>query len=169
MRRFFCERAECRRQTFVEQVPDLKRTVPSPSVGLQQWIRSIATFLGGRPGQRLCQSLHFPSSDSSTISAKWRLCLEKNNVVLEAKCTNKSLLGSWQSTTCSAGASYIVKKGDKVLPGFDGMCAVHEHGVLTAKTCPAGKERGKKLTSQASDGVIDRAAGFECDGAGKYL
>ncbi|QIB42681.1 hypothetical protein [Streptomyces aureoverticillatus] len=57
VRRFFCERAECRRRTFVEQVPDLSERYRRHSVGLRQWMRSIATFLGGRPGQRLCQAL----------------------------------------------------------------------------------------------------------------
>ncbi|MEV8038947.1 transposase family protein [Streptomyces sp. NPDC086182] len=53
VRRFFCERAECRRRTFVEQVPDLSERYRRHSVGLRQWTRAIATFLGGRPGQRL--------------------------------------------------------------------------------------------------------------------
>ncbi|MDQ8708093.1 ISL3 family transposase [Streptomyces sp. LHD-70] len=61
VRRFFCERAECRRRTFVEQVPDLSERHRRHSVGLRQWMRSIATFLGGRPGQRLCQTLQFPT------------------------------------------------------------------------------------------------------------
>ncbi|MFE2423446.1 ISL3 family transposase [Streptomyces hokutonensis] len=61
VRRFFCEWAGCRRRTFVEQVPDLSERYRRHSVGLRQWTRAVATFLGGRPGQRLCQTLQFPA------------------------------------------------------------------------------------------------------------
>lgn len=62
VRRFFCERVSCRRRTFVEQVPDLSERYRRHSVGLRRWMRVIATFLGGRPGERLCRTLQFPTS-----------------------------------------------------------------------------------------------------------
>lgn len=61
VRRFFCDRASCRRRTFVEQVPDLSERYRRHSVGLRRWMRSIATFLGGRPGERLCRVLQLPT------------------------------------------------------------------------------------------------------------
>lgn len=61
VRRFFCERAGCRRRTFAEQVPDLSERYRRHSVGLRRWMRAIATFLGGRPGQRLCRTLQLPT------------------------------------------------------------------------------------------------------------
>ncbi|WP_406336773.1 transposase family protein [Streptomyces sp. NBC_00203] len=61
VRRFFCERASCGRRTFVEQVPDLSERYRCHSVGLRRWMEPIATFLGGRPGERLCQVLLLPT------------------------------------------------------------------------------------------------------------
>ncbi|MFE0100498.1 transposase [Streptomyces sp. NPDC059009] len=61
VRRFFCERAGCRRRTFVEQVPDLSERYRRHSIGLRQWMRSITTFVGGRLGKRLCQILQLPT------------------------------------------------------------------------------------------------------------
>lgn len=49
VRRFFCERRTYNRRTFVEQVPDLTHQQRRHSVGLRRWMRTIATFLGGRP------------------------------------------------------------------------------------------------------------------------
>ncbi|MFE9574738.1 ISL3 family transposase [Streptomyces sp. NPDC006692] len=61
VRRFFCERASCRRRTFVEQVSDLSERYRRHSVGLRRWMQAIATFLGGRPGERLCQVPQLPT------------------------------------------------------------------------------------------------------------
>ncbi|WP_327358066.1 ISL3 family transposase [Streptomyces sp. NBC_01304] len=61
VRRFFCERASCQRRTFVEQVPDLSERYRRNSVGLRRWMETIATFLGGRPGERLCRVLQLPA------------------------------------------------------------------------------------------------------------
>ncbi|KOU48264.1 ISL3 family transposase [Streptomyces sp. WM6378] len=61
VRRFFCERASCRRRTFVEQVPDLSERYRRQAVGLRLWMQTIATFLGGRPGERLCRTLQIPT------------------------------------------------------------------------------------------------------------
>ncbi|WP_159104090.1 ISL3 family transposase [Streptomyces sp. CdTB01] len=68
VRRFFCEQAGCRRRTFVEQVPDLSERYRRHSVGLRQWMRAIATFLGGRPGQRLCHILQLPTGRTHLLS-----------------------------------------------------------------------------------------------------
>uniref|UniRef100_A0AAU3HNU4 ISL3 family transposase n=1 Tax=Streptomyces sp. NBC_01393 TaxID=2903851 RepID=A0AAU3HNU4_9ACTN len=61
VRRFFCERRTCNRRTFAEQVPDLTERQRRHSVGLRRWMRTIATFLGGRPGERLCRTLQLPA------------------------------------------------------------------------------------------------------------
>ncbi|MDX2916393.1 ISL3 family transposase, partial [Streptomyces griseiscabiei] len=61
VRRFFCDRPECRRRTFVEQVSELSERYRRHSVGLRRWMQAIATFLGGRPGERLCQALQLPT------------------------------------------------------------------------------------------------------------
>ncbi|MFG2732733.1 ISL3 family transposase [Streptomyces canus] len=61
VRRFFCERASCRRRTFVKQVADLSERYRRHSVGLRRWTLAIATFLGGRPGERLCQAPQLPT------------------------------------------------------------------------------------------------------------
>ncbi|MFF5931559.1 ISL3 family transposase [Streptomyces hydrogenans] len=57
VRRFFCDRARCRRTTFVEQVPGLSQRYVRASVGLKQWLRAVAAELGGRAGERLCHKL----------------------------------------------------------------------------------------------------------------
>lgn len=55
--RRFCDRAQCRRTTFVEQVPGLSERHVRSSIGLKQWLRAVATELGGRAGERLCHKL----------------------------------------------------------------------------------------------------------------
>ncbi|WP_328760303.1 ISL3 family transposase [Streptomyces sp. NBC_00271] len=60
VRRFFCEQRTCSRRTFAEQVPDLTERQRRHSVGLRRWMRTIATFQGGRPGERLCRTLQLP-------------------------------------------------------------------------------------------------------------
>lgn len=57
VRRFFCDRGRCPRQTFVEQVTQLSERYRRSSLGLKQWQHAVAVELGGRPGQRLCQRL----------------------------------------------------------------------------------------------------------------
>jgi transposase len=61
VRRFFCDRSGCRRRTFAEQVPELGERYRRHSVGLRQRTRTVASFLGGRPGQRLCHTLQLPT------------------------------------------------------------------------------------------------------------
>lgn len=57
VRRFLCDRARCRRTTFVEQVSGLSERHARSSVGLKQWLRAVASELGGRAGERLCHKL----------------------------------------------------------------------------------------------------------------
>ncbi|MEV4453472.1 transposase [Streptomyces mirabilis] len=68
VRPFFCERASCRRRTFAEQVLDLSERYRRHSVGLRRWMQDIATFLGGRPGERLCRTLHLPTGRTHLLS-----------------------------------------------------------------------------------------------------
>ncbi|MFE9965416.1 transposase family protein [Streptomyces sp. NPDC001981] len=53
VRRYFCDRKNCSRKTFVEQVPGLSERHRRSSTGLTGWLRSIAVELGGRPAARL--------------------------------------------------------------------------------------------------------------------
>lgn len=57
VRRDFCDRENCSRKTFVEQVPGLSERHRRSSTGLTGWVRSIAIELGGRPAARLCRRL----------------------------------------------------------------------------------------------------------------
>ncbi|WP_254396457.1 ISL3 family transposase [Streptomyces sp. AC512_CC834] len=57
VRRLFCDRARCRRTTFVEQVPGLSERYVRSSIGLKQWLRDVAVELGSRAGERLCRKL----------------------------------------------------------------------------------------------------------------
>ncbi|KJY41963.1 hypothetical protein VR41_10000 [Streptomyces sp. NRRL B-1568] len=57
VRRYFCDRKNCSRRTFVEQVPGLSERHRRSSTGLTGWLRSIAIELGGRPAARLCRRL----------------------------------------------------------------------------------------------------------------
>ncbi|MFD3760867.1 ISL3 family transposase [Streptomyces sp. NPDC058622] len=58
VRRFFCDRARCRRRTFVEQVGGLSERYRRSSLGLKTWLRQVAVELGGRAGERLCRRMH---------------------------------------------------------------------------------------------------------------
>ncbi|MDX3523312.1 ISL3 family transposase [Streptomyces scabiei] len=57
VRRYFCDRRNCSRRTFVEQVPGLSERHRRSITGLTGWLRSIAIELGGRPASRLCRRL----------------------------------------------------------------------------------------------------------------
>ncbi|MFB6613230.1 transposase family protein [Streptomyces sp. NPDC056367] len=50
VRRFFCDRSQCRRRTFVEQVGGLGERHRRSSLGLKTWLRQVAVELGGRAG-----------------------------------------------------------------------------------------------------------------------
>ncbi|MGW1076050.1 ISL3 family transposase [Streptomyces sp. NPDC002537] len=57
VRRYFCDRRNCSRKTFAEQIDGLTERYRRSSVGLKTWLRSIAAELGGRVGERLCRRL----------------------------------------------------------------------------------------------------------------
>ncbi|MGW0964066.1 ISL3 family transposase [Streptomyces gelaticus] len=58
VRRFFCDRKSCARRTFVEQVDRLTERYRRSSLGLKEWLTTVAVELGGRPGERLCRKLN---------------------------------------------------------------------------------------------------------------
>ncbi|MFE6834791.1 transposase family protein [Streptomyces sp. NPDC057705] len=57
VRRFFCDQMQCRRRTYVEQVPGLTEPRLRTSTPARSAMRAVAAELGGRPGQRLCTKL----------------------------------------------------------------------------------------------------------------
>ncbi|MEU8023658.1 ISL3 family transposase [Micromonospora haikouensis] len=57
VRRFTCGNNECRRRTFVEQVPGLTRRYARHMVAAAGDLQAVAVALGGRPGSRLAQRL----------------------------------------------------------------------------------------------------------------
>ncbi|WFE47734.1 ISL3 family transposase [Verrucosispora sp. WMMD1129] len=67
VRRFACVNAECRRQTFVEQVPGLTRRHARHTVLATGDLQAVAAALGGRPGSRLAQRLAVSVSRSTLI------------------------------------------------------------------------------------------------------
>ncbi|MEV1053353.1 transposase family protein [Streptomyces sp. NPDC049887] len=67
VRRFFCDRASCRRKTFVEQVDGLSERCRRSSLGTKQWLRAVAVELGGRAGERLCRRLHLSAGRSKLL------------------------------------------------------------------------------------------------------
>lgn len=67
VRRFFCDRASCRRKTFVEQVDGLSERYRRSSLGTKQWLRAVAVELGGRAGERLCRRLHLSAGRSKLL------------------------------------------------------------------------------------------------------
>lgn len=67
VRRFFCDRASCRRKTFVEQVDGLSERYRRSSLGTKHWLRAVAVELGGRAGERLCRRLHLSAGRSKLL------------------------------------------------------------------------------------------------------
>ncbi|MFE0372757.1 ISL3 family transposase [Streptomyces tendae] len=67
VRRYFCDRKNCSRKTFVEQVPGLSERHRRSSTGLTGWLRSIAVELGGRPAARLCRRLRLAAGRSQLL------------------------------------------------------------------------------------------------------
>ncbi|GGU48788.1 hypothetical protein GCM10010289_81640 [Streptomyces violascens] len=57
VRRYFCDRRNCSRKTFAEQIEGLTERYRRSSVGLKTWLRTIASELGSRAGERLCRRL----------------------------------------------------------------------------------------------------------------
>jgi transposase len=62
VRRFFCDRASCVKQTFVEQVPGLTARHARHTRPAEQVVLSVAMTLGGRAGARLTGRLAVPVS-----------------------------------------------------------------------------------------------------------
>ncbi|MGW3045526.1 ISL3 family transposase [Kitasatospora sp. NPDC001159] len=57
VRRFFCDRAECGRRTFAEQIPGLTFRYGRCTVPLRKAREAVALALGGRAGARLAERL----------------------------------------------------------------------------------------------------------------
>ncbi|WFE59294.1 ISL3 family transposase [Micromonospora sp. WMMD712] len=57
VRRFTCVNSDCRRRTFVEQVPGLTRRHARHTIPAASDLQAVAVALGGRPGSRLAQHL----------------------------------------------------------------------------------------------------------------
>ncbi|MGK3945010.1 hypothetical protein ABK046_42290 [Streptomyces caeruleatus] len=68
VRRYFCDRKNCSRRTFAEQVPGLSERHRRSSTGLTGWLRSIAVELGGRPAARLCRHLRLVAGRTRLLS-----------------------------------------------------------------------------------------------------
>jgi len=67
VRRFFCDRDDCRTGTFAEQVPGLTERYAQRSAGLQDALAAIALALAGRAGSRLATALGVPVSRSTLL------------------------------------------------------------------------------------------------------
>ena len=67
VRRFFCDRDECRTGTFVEQVAGLTDHHAQRSAGLQAALATIGLALAGRAGSRLATALGKPASRSTML------------------------------------------------------------------------------------------------------
>lgn len=67
VRRFFCDKASCPRQTFVEQVPSLLRPHAQCTLRLQLTLQQLGLALGGKAGARLGHELGLPSSPDSLL------------------------------------------------------------------------------------------------------
>jgi len=73
VRRFFCDRVDCRTGTFVEQVAGLTERYAQRSAGLQEAFVAAALALVGRAGSRLATSLGMPISRSTLLRLIRRL------------------------------------------------------------------------------------------------
>ncbi|MBF9069093.1 ISL3 family transposase [Streptacidiphilus sp. NEAU-YB345] len=67
VRRFFCDRRQCPRLTFVEQVRGLSERHRRSGLGLKLWLQAIAAELGGRPGERLCQRINLRAGSTQLL------------------------------------------------------------------------------------------------------
>ncbi|MFB7313151.1 transposase [Streptomyces sp. NPDC056192] len=65
--RFFCDRASCRRLTFVERVSGLSERYRRSSLGLTKWLHAVAVEFGGRPGEGLCRKTHLAAGRSRLL------------------------------------------------------------------------------------------------------
>ncbi|MGW8353339.1 transposase family protein [Streptomyces wedmorensis] len=71
VRRFFCDRKSCARRTFVEQVGRLTERYRHSSLGLKEWLTTVAVELGGRAGERLCRKLNLAAGRTRLVG-RWR-------------------------------------------------------------------------------------------------
>jgi transposase len=60
--RFFCDQAECAKETFAEQIPGLTIRYGRHTGPAEQVVQSVAMALGGRAGARLAGRLAVPVS-----------------------------------------------------------------------------------------------------------
>jgi hypothetical protein len=67
VRRFFCDVADCVKQTFVEQVDGLTTRYSRHSVAARRLLLAVALALGGRAGQRLTRWLSLPAGRMSLL------------------------------------------------------------------------------------------------------
>ncbi|NEA65378.1 hypothetical protein G3I56_22955 [Streptomyces sp. SID12488] len=67
VRRFFCDRKSCTRRTFVEQVGQLTELYRRSSLGLKEWLTTVAVELGGRAGERLCRKLNLAAGRTRLV------------------------------------------------------------------------------------------------------
>ncbi len=67
VRRFFCDRKSCARRTFVEQVDRLTERYRRSSLGLKEWLTTVAVELGGRAGERLCRKLNLTAGRTRLV------------------------------------------------------------------------------------------------------
>jgi transposase len=67
VRRFFCDTADCRRKTFVEQVEGLSLRHARHSVAARTLLQAVALALGGRAGARLTGWLAMPTGRMSLL------------------------------------------------------------------------------------------------------
>ncbi|MGC4985743.1 ISL3 family transposase [Streptomyces sp. DT193] len=67
VRRFFCDRNSCARRTFVEQLDRLTERYRRSSIGLKEWLTTVAVELGGRAGERLCRKLNLEAGRTHLV------------------------------------------------------------------------------------------------------
>jgi transposase len=67
VRRFFCDKPECKRVTFVEQVPSVARRYARKTNRLSDYQTRLAYVLGGRPGARLAKDQRISVSHDTLI------------------------------------------------------------------------------------------------------
>ena len=67
VRRFFCDNSECKRVTFVEQVPSVAARYARKTKRLAEYQTQLAYALGGRPGSRLAEEHQIQVSRDTLI------------------------------------------------------------------------------------------------------
>jgi transposase len=66
-RRLFCDRADCRRRIFAEELPDLARRRARGTPRLDETLVQVGLECGGEPGQRLCDELGIDTSGDTIL------------------------------------------------------------------------------------------------------